>query len=99
VKFGRLAELKLYVVGHTDTVGATAANRTLSLNRARAISAWFRRQGLKIPIYFDGLGEEALAVSTADEEAEAKNRRAEYIIAIDTPSVDRSPVPARWQRL
>ena len=31
------APVKLYIAGHTDTVGGSAENRTLSLHRARAI--------------------------------------------------------------
>lgn len=98
-KYGTLAELRLYVAGHTDTVGDSASNRTLSLNRARSIGAYFRKKGLRIAIFYDGFGEEALAVPTADETDEARNRRAEYIIAIENPNVERAPVPPRWQRL
>jgi outer membrane protein OmpA-like peptidoglycan-associated protein len=98
-KFGRLASIKLYVLGHTDTVGNNGANRTLSLNRARSIGGYLRRRGLTIPVYVEGFGEEALAVLTADEEAEPKNRRAEYIIAVESPTLDKVPFQPRWQRL
>lgn len=86
-KYGRFAAIKLYVVGHTDTVGNAESNRTLSMNRARSIAAYFRKRGLKIPVFYAGLGEEALAAVTADEVDEAKNRRAEYILAIDPPTL------------
>lgn len=98
-KFAGLAEIKLYVAGHTDTVGTNASNRTLSLNRARSIGAWFRKRGVRIPVLYEGFGEEALAVSTRDEQEEAKNRRAEYIIAIDDPTTRNVPFAPRWQRL
>jgi outer membrane protein OmpA-like peptidoglycan-associated protein len=98
-KYGSLASIKLYIVGHTDTVGASAANRTLSLNRARAIGAWLRKKGLRLPVFYEGFGEEALLVQTADETAEPKNRRAEYIIAIDSPAPTNMPFPPKWQRL
>ncbi|MFZ5443960.1 MAG: OmpA family protein [Myxococcota bacterium] len=98
-KFGSLAELKLYVAGHTDTVGSNASNLTLSHNRARSIGQYFRKKGLRIAIYFEGFGEEALLVSTADEQDEPKNRRAEYIIAIDDPSTKNVPFQPKWQRL
>ncbi len=98
-KYGALANLKLYIVGHTDTVGANAANRTLSLNRARAIGAWLRKKGLRLPVLYEGFGEEALLVQTADETAEPKNRRAEYIIAIDSPAPGNMPFPPKWQKL
>lgn len=98
-KFGSLAEIKLFIAGHTDTVGATASNRTLSLNRARSIGAWFRKKGVRIPVRYEGFGEEALAVATADEQAEPKNRRAEYIIAIDDPTTKNVPFEPKWRRL
>ena len=48
---------------------------------------------------FEGFGEEALMVSTNDETAESKNRRAEYIIAIDDPTTKNVPFQPKWQRL
>ena len=99
VKYGRLAEIRLYVAGHTDTVGAAASNHQLSLQRARAIGVYFRKKGLQLPIYFEGFGEDALAVSTADETDEPRNRRAEYIISIDDPVAKGSRLQAHWQRL
>lgn len=98
-KFGALADLKLYVAGHTDTVGPAASNRALSLNRARSIGQWFRKNGVRIPVLYEGFGEEALLVATTDEQAEPKNRRAEYIIAIDDPATKSVPFQPRWQRL
>ncbi|MFT3706445.1 MAG: OmpA family protein [Archangium sp.] len=98
-KFSGLAEIKLYVAGHTDTVGNNASNRTLSLNRARSIGQWFRKRGVRIPVLYEGFGEEALAISTKDEQDEPKNRRAEYIIAIDDPTTKNVPFAPRWQRL
>lgn len=96
-KFGSLADLKLYIAGHTDTVGSSASNRTLSLNRARSIGSWFRSKGIRIPVLYEGFGEDALLVSTADEQDEPRNRRAEYIMAIEDPTTKN--VQPRWQRL
>lgn len=98
-RFGSLAEIKLYIAGHTDTVGPNASNRTLSLNRAKSIGAWFRKRGVRIPILYEGFGEDALAVATNDETDEPKNRRAEYIISIDDPTTKNVPFQPRWQRL
>lgn len=98
-KFGALATLRLYVAGHTDTVGGTEYNRTLSLHRARAIAQYFRRKGLSIAVYYAGFGEEALAVGTPDETDEPKNRRAEYLITIDEPRTKNLPFTPKWQRL
>jgi outer membrane protein OmpA-like peptidoglycan-associated protein len=77
----RFVKLQLYVAGHTDTVGPSAKNRTLSLQRARAIAAYFRHQGLALPIAFAGFGEDVLKVKTPDETDERANRRADYVIA------------------
>ncbi len=98
-KYGRLANLRLYVAGHTDTVGAEAQNRTLSVNRARSLGAWFRKRGLRIPIYYEGFGEQALAVSTPDEAAEERNRRAEYIVAVEDPALPKMPFQPVWRKL
>lgn len=98
-RYGTLAPIKLYVAGHTDTVGANASNRTLSLNRARSIGTYFRKKGLRITVLFEGFGEEALLVSTPDETAEAKNRRAEYIISIDDPTTANVPFKPQWRAL
>jgi len=98
-KYGRLADIKLYIAGHTDTVGSNADNRVLSLNRARSIGAYFRRAGLRIAIFYEGFGEEALLVATPDNTDEARNRRAEYIIAAQTPTVAHAPFAPNWRKL
>jgi len=77
---GKLMAMKLYVAGHTDTVGASAKNRKLSLDRAAAIASYFRRKGLTIPIAFAGFGEDVLKVKTADNTDERANRRADYVL-------------------
>jgi outer membrane protein OmpA-like peptidoglycan-associated protein len=96
---GRFAEIKLYVAGHTDTVGGTDSNQQLSEARARAIAEWFRAHGVRVPIYYVGYGETALAVQTADETAEPRNRRAEYIVAITDPAIAHAAAAAKWKRL
>ncbi|MBI5548502.1 MAG: OmpA family protein [Deltaproteobacteria bacterium] len=97
-KYGKFAEIKLFIAGHTDTVGPTDSNRSLSLNRARSISEWFRRHGLRVPILYEGFGEDALKVATADETEEVRNRRAEYIVAIEPPVVSQVRA-ASWKQL
>lgn len=98
-KYGAFADVKLYVAGHTDTVAAKDFNRTLSMNRARAIASYFRRKGLRIPILYTGFGEDALLVQTADEVDEVRNRRAEYIIAVEDPGGKQTPVAPKWEKL
>jgi outer membrane protein OmpA-like peptidoglycan-associated protein len=79
--------LKLFVAGHTDTVGRPEDNRRLSLERARAIGGWFRAHGLGLPIACAGLGEDAPRVKTPDETDEPANRRADYILGVDEPQL------------
>ncbi|MHB8418061.1 MAG: OmpA family protein [Myxococcales bacterium] len=93
------APLRLFVVGYTDSVGAREANQALSEARARSLGAWFRGHGVRVPVLVAGLGEDALAVATPDETPEARNRRAEYILAVDPPSIDRAPRQPAWQAL
>lgn len=98
-KYDRVTDLKLYIVGHTDTVGPAEKNKSLSLNRALSLGSYLRRKGLKIPILCEGYGEGALKVGTPDETDEPQNRRAEYILAIDSPTVKGAPTPPNWHRL
>jgi outer membrane protein OmpA-like peptidoglycan-associated protein len=98
-RYGRFAALRLYVLGHTDTVGAAADNRALSLARARSIATYLRRKGLRVPVYVEGFGEEAPRVQTPDETDEAANRRAEYIIAVEDPQLPAAPFTPRWRKL
>ncbi|XXF80552.1 OmpA family protein [Myxococcaceae bacterium GXIMD 01537] len=98
-RYGRLASMRLYVLGHTDTVGGTEANRDLSLRRARSIAAYLRKRGLKVPIFYEGFGEQAPRVATPDETDEPGNRRAEYIIAVEPPSLARPPFTPQWRKL
>jgi outer membrane protein OmpA-like peptidoglycan-associated protein len=93
------APLQLFVVGYTDTVGTSESNQTLSEARARSIAAWFRSHGVRVPILTAGMGEEALAVATPDETAEARNRRAEYILSVDPPGLDNAPHQPDWRPL
>jgi outer membrane protein OmpA-like peptidoglycan-associated protein len=98
-RHGRFAELRLYILGHTDTVGDTDSNRELSLQRARAIAAYLRKRGLKLPLFYEGFGEQSLHVATPDETDEAANRRAEYILAVEPPALSSTPFPPRWRKL
>src|SRR5579883_623760 len=83
----RFVKVRLWVAGHTDTVGSKEHNRKLSLDRARAIAEYFRQKGLAIPISYEGFGEEVLKVKTPDETDEPKNRRADYVLgAVSAPA-------------
>lgn len=98
-KHGKLIELRLYVAGYTDTVGTKESNRTLSNQRARAIASWFAQNGIRVPIFFQGFGEDVLAKPTPDETDEQANRRALYILSSQTPAASTHLPKTNWTRL
>jgi outer membrane protein OmpA-like peptidoglycan-associated protein len=89
--------LRVYVAGHTDTVGTAEDNRRLSRDRARAIAAFFKSCGLQLPLAYAGFGEEALKVKTPDGTDEAQNRRADYILGAEEPVL--RGIKAHWSEL
>jgi outer membrane protein OmpA-like peptidoglycan-associated protein len=91
--------ITLYIAGHTDSVGTPEYNLGLSRKRARSIAAWFRKSGLKLPIAFEGLGESAPLVKTADEVDEPRNRRVDYILALEQPKLPAAASAAAWKGL
>jgi len=91
--------VRLYVAGYCDTVGDAAQNRILSTQRARSIALWFRRKGVKLPIFYQGFGEDVLAVKTPDETAEPRNRRALYLLSSRTPAEGSDFPKASWKAL
>ncbi len=94
-----LPGIAFYIKGHTDTVGSPEHNLTLSRKRARAIAAWFRSKGLKLPVSFEGLGEYSLLVKSGDEVAEAKNRRVDYILSLEPPRLPSGSTTFGWRGL
>lgn len=98
-KYGRLLPIKLYIAGFTDTVAAADYNQGLSERRALAIARYFREKGFRYPIFFLGLGERGLKVLTPDETDEPRNRRAEYVLAAEPPSLGVSGGRMGWSAL
>ncbi|MCP4504369.1 MAG: OmpA family protein [Deltaproteobacteria bacterium] len=76
---------RLFIVGHTDTVGSKEHNKKLSNQRAIAIANWFAKKGVKVPIYAVGVGEKYLKVATPDETAEEINRGITYTLSNNFP--------------
>lgn len=97
MQHGELGKITLFIVGHTDTVGSAEHNLGLSRRRARAIAAWFKGRGLSLPIAYEGLGESAPLVPTADEVNEPRNRRVDYILSVEPPKLPSSE--ASWKTL
>ena len=95
-----LGPIRLYIAGHTDSVGKPAYNLALSQRRAQAIASWFRRRGLRMPVLFEGFGEHAPLVGTPDEKDEPRNRRVDYILAVEDPVLKvAGGMRVSWKRL
>jgi outer membrane protein OmpA-like peptidoglycan-associated protein len=90
--------VRVFIAGHTDTVGSAEDNRKLSLARAKSIAAWFRDRGLPLPLSYAGFGEDALKVKTGDNVDEPRNRRADYILGVEEPQIARG-VASTWHPL
>lgn len=72
------AAVEVMVIGHTDRVGSVQANDALSLKRAGAVRELLIEAGIPGErLEAVGRGEREPLVPTADEVAEAKNRRVE----------------------
>lgn len=68
----------IYLAGHTDTVGSASYNQALSQRRATAVADALGARGVKATMLdVKAFGQEKLAVPTANNVKEAKNRRVE----------------------
>lgn len=72
---------EVWVVGHTDTVGSSKLNQTLSIKRAEKVRQNLIRRGVPAEsIQASGRGESELLVATPDNTKEPKNRRVEISV-------------------
>jgi outer membrane protein OmpA-like peptidoglycan-associated protein len=77
----RRAVYQVEVIGHTDTLGDKTYNQELSLRRAKAIRDRLAKDGLAAAsISVAGRGDLDLAVKTADQVSEPRNRRVEITV-------------------
>lgn len=65
----------LVIEGHTDSVGADEANRTLSATRAEAVTRELKRLGVTTPLRAVGYGETRPVADNGSDEGRARNRR------------------------
>jgi Outer membrane protein and related peptidoglycan-associated (lipo)proteins len=73
-------EWKITVEGHTDNVGAKAANQLLSQKRAESVVAWLAGHGVeKARLASAGFGDTKPLEPNDSEEGKAKNRRVELV--------------------
>ncbi len=71
-------DLKLRIEGHTDNVGAAAANKVLSQKRAETVRAWLVGQGIAADrLTAQGFGDTKPVADNSTEDGRAKNRRVE----------------------
>ena len=67
---------RMQIEGHTDNVGAKAANQTLSEQRAAAVVAWLTANGIdQSRLTSRGFGDTAPVAENTTEEGRARNRR------------------------
>lgn len=75
------APTRISVVGHSDTMGDKAYNLELSMRRARAVKQLLADNGIDEKfVDVSSHGEENQIVKTADNVANAKNRRVEVVV-------------------
>lgn len=73
-------KLKVYVVGHTDNVGAFDANQKLSKDRAESVVRALTAKGVSATrLRGYGVGPLAPVAANSDEAGRAKNRRVELV--------------------
>lgn len=78
-------DLKIRIVGHTDSVGSAALNQELSLERAEAVATYLALQGVATQrLQTDGRGQTEPVADNATAEGRARNRRIEiHLLAPD----------------
>jgi outer membrane protein OmpA-like peptidoglycan-associated protein len=76
------ADLKLHIIGHTDSIGDENTNQLVSLARAEAIRNALVDEGLSPDkVSFEGKGEQLPIASNASRSGRAQNRRTEFSIS------------------
>ncbi|MCJ7500866.1 OmpA family protein [bacterium] len=78
---GNRPDLKLYVVGHTDSVGSLDYNKDLSVRRARAVvEVLTGKYGIaKNRLWGEGVGPLVPVLTNSSDGGRAKNRRVELV--------------------
>ncbi len=80
-ELNRHPEVRVIVVGHTDSQGAADYNQRLSLARAKSVSSYLvSRSVAPARLKYAGRGEEDPIASNDSEFGRAKNRRVELVV-------------------
>ena len=76
------ANVRVEVIGHTDSKGTDETNKPLSINRADAVRDYLAARGVASSrISIDGRGESQPVASNDTNEGRAQNRRVEIFLA------------------
>lgn len=79
---GNFKDIKLQIIGHTDSDGTTQSNLELSKRRADTVYSYLIKSGVKKErLSTLAKGEEEAAYSNDTEEGKAQNRRVEFVIS------------------
>jgi OOP family OmpA-OmpF porin len=71
---------RMRIEGHTDNVGTTALNTSLSIRRAAAVQAWLAAHGVDgTRLTHEGYGASRPVGDNATEDGRARNRRVELV--------------------
>jgi outer membrane protein OmpA-like peptidoglycan-associated protein len=74
-------EVKVLIIGHTDSVGSESSNQTLSDNRANSVRTWLINRGIAANrLRAMGKGESQPRATNDTPEGRAQNRRIEFEI-------------------
>jgi outer membrane protein OmpA-like peptidoglycan-associated protein len=74
--------MRLRLVGHTDSTGTPAGNRTLSQRRAESVRTWLVRQGIEANRFAaEGRGQDEPIADNTTDQGRALNRRVQAVKA------------------
>ena len=87
--------VRIRVEGHTDEMGSTRRNRTLSERRARAVARYLRDHGVdRHRLDSQGFGDERPVVATTGPADPQRNRRIEFTVTDPPQGVAAAPAAA-----
>ena len=76
----KLAQRRLFLIGHSDDTGSSQLNASLSERRAKAVAGYLKTQGVpENAIYYQGAGETLPIADNHTDAGRALNRRVEII--------------------
>ncbi|MET0350820.1 MAG: OmpA family protein, partial [Rhizobacter sp.] len=92
---GRIPNMDVRIVGHTDSKGSVSANNALSLDRAASTRDWLVARGFSpVRVAVAGRGAQDRGGPTHTHAGRAANRRVEILIGERTAGPATTPPPA-----